>query len=379
MSVIPRRLPRRAAVATLAALLASTLAVTADGSAVAASTVASPTAKTTAAARAAAAARWLDSQVVRGRIHNGQFDFDDWGLTIDTAFALAASGGHRATLRQMTSAIQHHYFRSYATSGGDKFAGPLAKALLAATVLGKNPRTFGGHNVRALVLSLVAPRSAGFEAGRVRDRTADHSDFSSTFAQAYAVIGLARSGGVPTSTVKYLLKQQCSGGYFRLTEVAGETCDESGSAADVDATALAVQALRVASSHGLAIPAGVVHRAASWLVRIQRENGSFRGGTSTPGPNANSTGLAAQALNLVPGHRAQVRKAARYIRSLQVTRKRAHGRATRDIGAIAYNRAGLKNGLKNGIQKIERDQFRRASAQAIFALAPRPLTTLRVR
>jgi hypothetical protein len=370
MSAMSHRLPRRAAAAAVSIVLASTLALSGDGSALAA-----PAAPTLRPKPASAA--WLDSQVAHGRIHNGQFDVDDWGLTIDTALALAATGGHRKTLRAMTKAIQHHYFGGYATFNGDKFAGSMAKSLLAAEVLGRNPRTFGGHNLRALVLSLAAPASEGFEAGRVRD-TGDN-DFSNTFAQAYAVIGLARSGGVRPKIVSYLLKQQCSEGYFRLTEVAGETCDDSGSASDVDATALAVQALRAASSHGATIPPRAVRRAANWLAGVQRANGSFRGGTSTPGPNANSTGLAAQALHLVPGHKAQVRKAAQFIRSLQITRKRAHGRATRDIGAIAYNRAALKNGLKNGIQKVERDQFRRATAQAVFALAPRPLTTLRVR
>jgi hypothetical protein len=348
--------------------VASTLTVAGDGSAVAAPAHSS---------RAKQAGHWLDSQVTRGRVHNGQYDFDDWGLTIDTAFALAAIGGHHQTLHAMTAAIQRHYFKSYATFNGDKSAGPMAKSLLAAEVLGKNPRKFGGHNLRKAVLSLVAPGSAGFEAGRVRD-TGD-TDFSNTFAQAYAVIGLARSGGARPSTVHYLLKQQCSEGYFRLTEVAGESCDQSASAADVDATALAIQALKAASSHGLAIPARVVGRAANWLEDAQRKNGSFRGGTSTPGPNANSTGLAAQALHSVPGHKAEVRKAARYIHSIQITRKRAHGAATRDIGAIAYDRAGLRNALKNGIQKIERDQFRRASAQAIFAFAPVSLMRLRVR
>jgi hypothetical protein len=347
--------------------LASALAVAGHGDA-----LASPAAKSP---RAKAASNWLDSQVSRGRIHNGQYDFDDWGLTIDTAFALTASGGHRRTLRAMTAAIEHHYYKSYATFSGDKIAGAMAKSLLAAEVHGKNPRKFGGHNLRKAVLSLVAPGSAGFEAGRVRD--SGDSDFSNTFAQAYAVMGLARSGGARASTVDYLLKQQCSAGYFRLTEVAGESCDDSASAADVDATALAIEALKSASAHGLAIPARAVGRAANWLEHAQRENGSFRGGTTTPGPNANSTGLAAQALRSVPGHRVQVRKAARYIRSLPITRQR-HGAAAKDIGAIAYNRAALKNALKNGIQKIERDQFRRSTAQAVFAFAPLSMANLRV-
>jgi hypothetical protein len=119
-------------------------------------------------------------------------------------------------------------------------------------------------------------------------------------------------------------------------------------------------------------------RAAAWLTKAQHKNGSWGGGTTTPGPNTNSTGIAAQALGTLAGHRDEVRKARGYVASMQLTPKRAHGRTARDLGAIAYNRAALRKALKNGIQKVERDQFRRASAQAIFAFLDRPLLTLRV-
>src|SRR3954465_660055 len=130
-------LSRRAASAALSGLLATGLAVAGtaiDSVAVPASSAKSPHAKS--------AGAWLDSQVTRGRIHNGQFDIDDWGLTIDTAFALAAAGGPGKTRRNMTTAIQRHYFKNYGTFRGDKFAGSMAKSLVAAEVLGKNPRKF---------------------------------------------------------------------------------------------------------------------------------------------------------------------------------------------------------------------------------------------
>jgi hypothetical protein len=364
-------LHRRAVAAALSGLLAVTLAVA--GSAVGSGAAAAAATKSP---HAKSAASWLDSQVTRGRVHNGQFDFDDWGLTIDTALGLAAAGGHATTLRSMTTAIGRHYFKDYATFSGDKFAGAMAKSLVAAEVLGKNPRKFGGHNVRAQVLSLVAPGTAGFEAGRVRDTGAD--DFSNTFAQAYAVIGLARSGKVPGRVVAYLLKQQCADGYFRLSEIAGETCEQSGSAPDVDATALAAQALQAALNRGAAhVKVADMRAAVAWLAQAQRKNGSFSGGTTTRGPNTNSTGLAAQALAIL-GRTHAVRQAAGYVADLQLTRKRADGAAAKDIGAIAYNRAGLRTALKNGIQKVERDQFRRASSQAIFAFVPKSLAGLRV-
>ena len=45
-------------------------------------------------AAATAAARWQGSQLKKGRIHTS--GFDDWGLTIDSAFALVADGGSPA-------------------------------------------------------------------------------------------------------------------------------------------------------------------------------------------------------------------------------------------------------------------------------------------
>ncbi|MEJ7706337.1 MAG: hypothetical protein WKF82_03055 [Nocardioidaceae bacterium] len=86
----------------------------------------------------------------------------------------------------------------------------------------------------------MARPAAGFESGRLRDRTTQQfaTDYSNTLGQSLGVLGLARTGGVPQRAVGYLAKQQCRAGYLRLTEVAGETCQQSGSPADVDATAV---------------------------------------------------------------------------------------------------------------------------------------------
>jgi len=127
------------------------------------------------------------------------------------------------------------------------------------------------------------------------------------------------------------------------------------------------------------VPAASIPKAGRWLASVQRRNGSFGGGVCTAGSNTNSTGLAAQALAATNRDRAQ-RNAAGYVRSLQLTSKRVAGTpARRDVGAIAYNRAGFADALRNGIQVSERDQFRRATPQALFALRPTPFTTLHVR
>jgi hypothetical protein len=326
-------------------------------------------------ARATAAAHWQASQLKRGRIHTS--GFDDWGLTIDSAFAMAADGTQPRRLHRVTNAIERNYYAHYAVYQGDVSAGAMSKALLAARVLGRSPRHFGDHNVRRQVLRLIAPAAAGFEAGRARDTGT--TDFSNALSQSYAVLGLARTGGVPGRAVRYLLKQQCAKGYFRTFEVAGKTCDASSSKSDVDSTALAIQALVAARSSGTAVPSRALRRATLWLAGMQRRGGGFGGGSVTRAVNSNSTGLAVQALAAV--HLAGVRaRAARYVASLQLTRSRAgHGPARRDLGAIAYNSAALTAALHDGVTKTTRDQFRRATAQAIYAFDPLPLNKLRVR
>ncbi len=320
------------------------------------------------------AASWQASQLSKGRIHNAEFDFDDWGLTVDTAMMLASDGTQRDRIRRVTKAIENNYFDSYVTFRRDKFAGPMAKTLLAAKVLDQPVRNFGGRNLRRQLLSLVAPRRSGFEFGRLRDRS--EFDFSNTFTQAYGVLGLARTGGVRQSVVDYLKRQQCRAGFFRLEETAGRNCNQAEGRPDIDATALAVQALVAARRADADVSRRPIKAAARWLLTVQRRNGSFGGGVSTPGANSNSTGLAAQALALTDHPRAR-RKAADWVASVQITRRTADdGPAARDIGAIAYNKAALRDALGTGIQPHERDQFRRATPMAFYALVPQSFASI---
>jgi hypothetical protein len=207
----------------------------------------------------------------------------------------------------------------------------------------------------------------GFDRGRFEDT--GRSDFSNTIGQAYGVIGLSRSGGVRAAAVRFLLKQRCAAGYFRLDMTAATTCSDDSSPADVDATAVAVQALSAGDR--------VIERSGNWLARAQRHSGGFGGGVSTGVTNTNSTGLAAQALSLT-GHSAAVRQASQYVANMQVVREDGR-RLAGERGAIAYNREGLRIARRDGIVVTTRDQFRRATTQAVFALKPAPLGGLSVR
>lgn len=321
--------------------------------------------------RVVLAARWQVTQLTAGHIHNGQFNYNDWGLTVDTGLMLAADGHHPVALHRLERAVRRHY-SDYTSVGGDRYAGAIAKTLVFIRTMRANASNFGGADVRAQLLHLKV--NAGADRGRFSD--SGTSDYSNVLGQSYAVIGLARTGGVPQSAVDFLLHQRCGAGFFRLDPVSGKTCHQSGSAPDIDATALAIQALLSARQHGAAVPKGIISESATWLVHAQRRNGSFGGGLTTEASNSNSTGLAANAL-AATGHRTARLQAARWVSRLQVTRVRAgNGPARRDVGAIAYRRAPLQRALRHGIGTQKRDQFRRATPQASYAFAPAPLTKL---
>ncbi|MDQ3615877.1 MAG: terpene cyclase/mutase family protein [Actinomycetota bacterium] len=333
-------------------------------------------------ARAESAATWQAGQLEDGVIKStfDGFSYTDWGLTIDTAFALAAEGSRVRALNRAAAKIEENYYSQYATYQGVVSANAMSKVLTAAKVLRQDPRDFGGRNVRRLVLRLVAGPEAGLEEGRVRDSNyaePNAIDYSNTFGQAFAVIGLSRSGRVPATSVDYLLRQQCSQGYFRIFAVKGETCERSGSPADPDATALSIQALVAARKDGADFPQRKLDKAVGWLLDAQRLSGGFGGGADTPSTNANSTGLAAQALNAVGRSKARD-KAAEYVATVQLTRSRVgDGPAREDVGAIAYDKSARNAAIADGVTQTTVDQFRRATAQGLFAFTPSSLVTLR--
>ncbi len=323
-------------------------------------------------ARGHLAAEWQASQLEHGHMPGFAPGYPDWGLTIDTAYMLAADGSQPVVLARVKKAIAHHIL-DYAVYNGDTASGAMAKALLVSKVLKADPTHFGGINVRKRVLKLIAPASAGFEHGRLRDTGA--TDYSNVFGQSYGTIGLARSGVVRQSVVDYLVKQRCSAGYFRLFETVGETCDQSGSGPDVDATALALQALIAAKADGATVRHQMIVDTTSWLISVQKADGSYSEDATGGSPSSNSTGLAANAL-VAAGHTSPRLKAATWVASMQLTKANAgSGPARTDIGAIALNPAALSDAIANGLGD-NRSQWWRVAPQASFALHPSPLGTL---
>ena len=280
--------------------------------------------------------------------------FDDWGLTIDAILALAAAGRGDGAAATTADGLVEDNVASYVTGGDfgpdDRYAGALAKTLLMAEIQDEDPSNFGGFDLVDELLDRL--QTDGPDAGRFSDLTG-FGDFSNGFGQALAIMALARTpGGVPAAAVDFFLAQQCPGGSFRgdYTTPGGCTAD---SAASVDATGFALQALvTVAPS---CVTRQAVTDAVSSLVAGQNASGAF-GGES--GSNTNSTGLAAVALRSL-GETAAADDAAAFIAGLQL-------QAGDDVGAIALNQAGLTS-ADDGVQVLERDGFRRASTQGVLA------------
>lgn len=322
-------------------------------------------------------AGWLAGQLnAHGLIHNGQFDFVDYGLTADTALALDEIGGHKRAVAKVRKALAKHV-NDYTTfddgTSVSIFAGATAKLLVLARQTGGHPHHFGGVDLVRRLAQRVA--TAAPIAGRIEDRAdpADPNagDFANTVGQVFAVRGLLKThAAVGPSALRFLLEQQCAQGFFRLDFTTDKTAPEqgcaAGDAADTDVTALAVIELAgVAQGHGRLKAA--LRDATRWLKGHQKANGGFGGAGPTSAANANSTGLAGWAL-LTERACGAARHSAKWLSDRQLTDHLAGTPVAGERGAIGYDHATLKAAKQDGIVAETRDTWRRAAAQAAPAL-----------
>ncbi|MBB5871735.1 hypothetical protein F4553_005114 [Allocatelliglobosispora scoriae] len=263
--------------------------------------VAAPAAAAPTLNRADAAAGWLARQLVDGERFEVVFDgvtYPDQGLTIDAIFAFAATktGGTYAS-NAIGWLAEPGIRTGYIGDGTDEaYVGGTAKLALAAQVTGADATAFGGVDLITRLRGLQTP------SGRFSDQSA-YGDYTNSFTQSFAILTLDRTAaGAPATAVSYLAGSRCAdGGYPLYLEQA--TC-----VSDVDATALATQALISAGDLVHAWPG------LTWLVGQQQPGGGF----ATYGTvNANSTGLAAAALQ-TGGRLLAAAKARAFLRSLQV-------------------------------------------------------------
>ncbi|MFI9007729.1 prenyltransferase/squalene oxidase repeat-containing protein [Actinosynnema sp. NPDC053489] len=270
-----------------------------------------------------AAAGWLARQLVDGDHFENVYDgvaYPDHGLTLDALFAFTAAGVASDSADKAAAWLaEPDVVNGYLHSGdpAESYAGAHAKLALAVQARGQDPTAFGGVDLVAGLTALQAP------SGRFRDKS-QYGDYSNGFTQAFAVLALDRWRGAPQAAVDYLVGTQCPDGGFPLVLEAA-TC-----ASHVDATAMVVQALLAVDRGG---PAA---EALDWLTAAQQSGGGFLDEGQTGEGNANSTGLAAQALR-AGGRTAAADRATAFLRSLQV----GCAAAEPDRGAIAFDRSGF--------------------------------------
>lgn len=305
------------------------------------------------------AADWLSGQVVDGVLYNEQFDFVDWGLTLDTLLALDAVGGYNAKVADIADALADD-LGSYIGTGGESYAGSTAKALVAVQAADRNTADFGGTD-------LVAATEARVDGtGRLADESA-FGNFANVFGQAFAVKGLhAAESGEAAAATAFLLQQQCADGGFRLDFTATDTSC-SGDDAQTDSTAIAVDALL--PQRGTQAVDTALDEAEAWLSGQQdASTGAFAGGPGTETANTNSTAVAAVALEKL-GEEQAAADAAAWIAQRQVTAYSACGtELDGQLGAVAYDDAAIATAEDDGIEVETADQWRRATAPAITAL-----------
>lgn len=307
---------------------------------------------------ATVASMWLEGQASGGVLAG--FGGPDWALMADAAYGHVAAG-RGAAAAPLADAMADGADDYIAAAGpGTVVAGSVAKSLVVWAVLGRDPSDFGGWNLRATLLSAMTT-TPGANLGRFQN--VNRSDTSNVYVQGYAVLGLARTGGVPAEAVAFLRSQQCPAGGFRIFVSPGATCtnDVQG---DVDATAMAIQALDASHAAGSGDPAAVAAADAgrAWLTAQQKADGSFGGSGPTSAANANSTGLALQVLR-ADGRHAEADRAAAWLRSLQL------GCGTPDAGAVAYDPTAFAAAVNGVVPSNLDDQYRRTTAQAILGFA----------
>lgn len=247
----------------------------------------------------AAAGYLVDSLV--GGTHYEQFDQPDYGLTIDGALALAATGSRDADLRDVVAYLQAHAEDYTFASTKDADGGSSGKLALLAETVGANPRSFGGVDLIATLSKVTCARA---DADTQCGGAGAFRYTPSLFAHALGVLALLRAGASATAPVGYLLSQQSASGGFWT--------DSTKSRTETDTTAVAAMALALVPG---AKARTALARALRWLASQQAADGGFPGAS---GNSVNSAALSLQALTLdAETYSRQIAKARQFLGSAQ--------------------------------------------------------------
>jgi LPXTG-motif cell wall-anchored protein len=239
--------------------------------------------------------------------------FGDFGLTIDGAFALAATGTDNTTLAKVVHFIDQRGTDESSRSVDDwtgigtpyASGGAIGKEALLAEITGFDPRDFGGHDLIAELDAVICTTTD------VNNGCAGPGNYlyaTSTFAQALGVIAQLRAGDSANaaSTIAYLRSlQNANGSWPSLIPDSGDS--------DIDSTAMAAMALALLPTDATA--AAAVAQGTAWIASKQNADGAFPG---TAGESTNSAGLAIQGLTLAgSSYATQIGKALAFLAGQQ--------------------------------------------------------------
>lgn len=317
----------------------------------------------------AAGASWLRADLETSGLFQYSFGGTDGGLNIDAGFALLEAGdaeGAAAQRERLAPETDGYITGDAFGDAGSTYANAVAKLLAFVVASGGDPTAYDGKDLVARLEAQVGDGTTGTVAGQIFD-TSQYGDNTNVLGQAFAARALRAVDSPDADAVtEHLLAQQCADGHFPLgfRTSAKDTCTTD--AANADVAALVVVNLRDQSEDPAV--AAAVRKAAAFIASKQAADGSVGGAPPTDAANANTTGLAAWALGEACVLDRAYRAAA-WTRALQVDGDQAGTPLADEVGAIAYDAAALQRDSVDGIQAEERDQYRRATAQAANALA----------
>lgn len=236
-------------------------------------------------------------------------------MTIDGAYALAATGHDNATLRNIVDFLDqggkdasgrgvHDW-----TKIGTKYAGGgfIGKTAVLAESVGRDPRNFGGKNLIAALAKSTCAAATPAEPRKCAGK-GNYTYATSVFSQSLGIIAQVRAGETAAAAqpVTYLksLRDPSTGAWPSLI---GEPSD-----IEVDSTAMAAMTLDLLSD---ADSKAAVDRALKWLAGRQLPDGGFTGAS---GNSVNSAALAVQGLSLdADTYATEIAKARTFLASQQ--------------------------------------------------------------
>ncbi|MBD3926694.1 terpene cyclase/mutase family protein [Nocardioides cavernae] len=337
------------------------------------------------------AAEWIAGELRDGLMVGSSGP--DFGLTIDTGMALSTVASQGGTVTAINNSLEPRIADYVGDGTKESYAGALGKAATFARVAKKNPTSYGGVNLITRLEERTADATTGTApnttpnplVGRISDKS-EFGDYANVVGQSYAARALTLANSSEAGAARdFLLKQQCASGYFRADfdkpDVPSQACAEgvAGSAADPDVTALAVINLVESGDKSPAV-VGALAKAGTWLADRQRGSGAFRAAAPVSKINTNSTALGGYALGLLKNRDAAL-KAALWVRKNQpVDKYKCRTALTKDTGAVAYRKDRATGAKTSGIPADARDEWRRATSQAILGLqfAPASKDKLRI-